>query len=67
MKLTKAQELLFKAGVCAGKSKVYEKVRSHYPQYWEQWHECNELAKYYKAKSERYLKRAEKEIDNETN
>lgn len=67
MKLTKAQELLFKAGVCDGKSKAYEKTRAHYPQYWPQWNELDDLTKYYRAKSKRYLKRGEKEMENETN
>lgn len=66
MKLTKSQELLFKAGVCAGKSKAYEKIRSRFPRYYPQWDELDDLTKYYRAKSERYLKRAEKEMKHET-
>lgn len=66
MKLTKAQDLFFKAGRYAGKAEVFRIMRSQHCNSSLRWEELNEAVKYWQAKSERYKKRADKVAAEET-
>ena len=67
--MTKSQELFFKAGVYQERAKSCLELRKYYNNYF--WDEYTEESKKWKAKSERFLKRAEeeakKEMSNEKN
>jgi hypothetical protein len=65
LKLTKTQDLFFKAGRYAGKAEVFRLMRSRYCNSSLRWEELNEAVKYWQAKSDRYKKRAEKVAANE--
>ena len=65
MKLTKSQELIFKAGKYAGKAETYRHLRSNTAPINPKWNEYHEASKFWHAKYERFMKRAEEEAKKE--
>lgn len=64
MKLTKSQRLFIKAGVYQERAKSCLELRK-YHFYNAIWHAYTEESKKWKAKAERFLKRAEKVAEEE--
>lgn len=58
--LTNAEELLFQAGQYAGRAEICLRERTGYASWSDEWTRLTREAEKWKAKSERYMKRAQK-------
>lgn len=65
MKVSKSQDLFFKAGKYTGKAEVFRLMREQHCNSSFRWAELNEAVEYWRAKAARYKKRAEKAAEME--